>query len=488
MDGERLHPRKMHEINPIIKEVNKEEENKESRDKIINVKNTFFTKFLWNTTATNEIQNPQTINISTRNPQTINISTRNPQIINQDETPENQDETPENQDETPENQDETPENQDNNESLYDMFIPSFRIKDEFDNDADDIYDNDINNNNNQNNNKNQEIEYNDTYNEIVIRIPKQRLNYIKSNTYERWSKQQSKERDNDQTKKRDKKDDKVKKWKSNQINKQRIFLETEYLEKYYEDITLIISPNKTITLDAFSKRKIIKKQDKQDKKNKQDKKDPRTNQSNEYKTHDKQYYKKMPMNIDRIKGEIKDQNKNHIISQKNNCQILEKREQEKREEYGYEKRDDGLGDGYEKRDDGLGDGDKKDGLGDGDNENPEKITFVLQSDYPETPPHLYVNDIPYVNVINCCKLSRIKEAVKKYTSVYRPYANCISCGSILTQVNWSTKIRFSNILAENIKIKKMKRIIKYDIAITEIAEIYELDYGIFVQIMSYLTV
>jgi hypothetical protein len=481
MDGERLHPRKMHEINPIIKEVNKEEENKESRDKIINVKNTFFTKFLWNTTATNEIQNPQTINISTRNPQTINISTRNPQIINQDETPENQDETPE-------NQDETPENQDNNESLYDMFIPSFRIKDEFDNDVDDIYDNDINNNNN-NNNKNQEIEYNDTYNEIVIRIPKQRLNYIKSNTYERWSKQQSK--------KRDKKDDKVKKWKSNQINKQRIFLETEYLEKYYEDITLIISPNKTITLDAFSKRKIIKKQDKQDPRTKSKdprtkSKDPRTNQSNEYKTHDKKYYKKMPMNIRMIKDEKKDeikyQNKNDEIiniSQRYNCQILEKREQEKRDEVGVGVGV-GVGDGDEKRDDGLGDGD--DGLGDGDNENPEKITFVLQSDYPETPPHLYVNDIPYVNVINCCKLSRIKEAVKKYTNAYRPYANCISCGSILTQVNWSTKIRFSNILAENIKIKKMKRIIKYDIAITEIAEIYELDYGIFVQIMSYLTV
>jgi hypothetical protein len=165
--------------------------------------------------------------------------------------------------------------------------------------------------------------------------------------------------------------------------------------------------------------------------------------------------------IEWIKGEIKDQNKNHIISQKNNCQILEKREQEKRDEYGDEKRDDGLGDGDEKRDDGDKDG----------NENPEKITFVLQSDYPETPPHLYVNDIPYVNVINCCKLSRIKEAVKKYTSAYRPYANCISCGSILTQVNWSTKTRFSHILAENSKIKKMKRIIKYDIAITEIAEI-----------------
>lgn len=122
------------------------------------------------------------------------------------------------------------------------------------------------------------------------------------------------------------------------------------------------------------------------------------------------------------------------------------------------------------------------------NNNPEKITFVLQTDYPETPPHLYVNDIPYVNVINCCKLSRIKETVKKYTNAYRSYENCISCGSILTQENWSPKTRFSHILAENRKIANMKRIIKYDMAISELIEVYKLDYGIFVLIMAYLTV
>jgi hypothetical protein len=141
--------------------------------------------------------------------------------------------------------------------------------------------------------------------------------------------------------------------------KYRVFLETEYLEELYEEITVFISANKTITIDAM-----------------------------------------FPRGID--------------VAVSNKC------------------------------------------------------TFVIPIDYPLVPPFVYINDMLYMNIINCCHLERVKVIVAKYVKTYRRYLNCISCGCVLKRENWKSGRMFSDIFSEWALIRKMKKVVGYELALEDL--------------------
>jgi len=115
---------------------------------------------------------------------------------------------------------------------------------------------------------------------------------------------------------------------------------------------------------------------------------------------------------------------------------------------------------------------------------PNKITFIIQQEYPNIPPELYLNDIKYKTVIECCNLERVRHIIKNHFKIFRD--NCISCKSILKKENWKNKMMFSNIFTEIQIFQRLKQIVKYDILLNELMEQKILEYPIILNILHYL--
>jgi len=112
---------------------------------------------------------------------------------------------------------------------------------------------------------------------------------------------------------------------------------------------------------------------------------------------------------------------------------------------------------------------------------PNKLEIRIPSEYPDLPPDLYINDIPYINLINCCNLERIKRTIKKYF-----LSNCISCITIIKLDMWKNNMMLSDILFEIDKNEKIKKIVKYDILLGELMRTRGLDFPIFLNIFVFL--
>jgi hypothetical protein len=117
---------------------------------------------------------------------------------------------------------------------------------------------------------------------------------------------------------------------------------------------------------------------------------------------------------------------------------------------------------------------------------PERMTFVVPPEYPVVPPYLYINNVLYLHLINCCHLGNIKQIVGKYTSQYREYKNCISCATIVSPNNWRAHIRFSDMIDEIREIRQIKRVVKYDLILEEIMIHKQLEYSTVVYILDFL--
>jgi len=109
------------------------------------------------------------------------------------------------------------------------------------------------------------------------------------------------------------------------------------------------------------------------------------------------------------------------------------------------------------------------------------LKLKIPPKYPELPPDLYINDIPYINCINCCNLERIKQTTLKYL-----LGNCISCMTIMKPGMWKNNMTFIDILLEIDKYDKFKKIVKYDILLEELMETWELEYPIILNIFGFL--
>jgi hypothetical protein len=112
---------------------------------------------------------------------------------------------------------------------------------------------------------------------------------------------------------------------------------------------------------------------------------------------------------------------------------------------------------------------------------PNKLELKIPSEYPDFPPDLYINDIPYINLINCCNLERIKQTLKKFF-----ISNCISCMTIMKPDMWKNHMRLPDILLEIDKNNKIKKIVKYDILLEELMRTRELEYPIILNIFAFL--
>ena len=120
------------------------------------------------------------------------------------------------------------------------------------------------------------------------------------------------------------------------------------------------------------------------------------------------------------------------------------------------------------------------------NGNRDKYTFVIPIEYPFVPPYVFINDVPYMNLIKCCHLERVKLILGKYTRYYRPFLNCISCASFVNPKNWDEKTRFSDIFLEWFYIRHMKQIVSYELGLDSLRLARGLEYYIMVCIMEYL--
>ena len=117
---------------------------------------------------------------------------------------------------------------------------------------------------------------------------------------------------------------------------------------------------------------------------------------------------------------------------------------------------------------------------------PNKFTCVIPIEYPLVPPFVYMNDVLYMSLINCCHLERVKVIVSKYSRSYRGYLNCISCASVLKRENWRCETMFSHIFLEWGRIREMKRIVGYELALEDLMIYRGLEYIHIVCIMEYL--
>jgi hypothetical protein len=118
--------------------------------------------------------------------------------------------------------------------------------------------------------------------------------------------------------------------------------------------------------------------------------------------------------------------------------------------------------------------------------NLPNMTCIIPVEYPLVPPFVYMNNVLYMNKIYCCHLERVKLITLKYSKSYRNYTNCISCACILKNGNWKEKTMFSDILSEWRQIKRMKRIVGYELALDDLILYRDLDYYNFIHIMEYL--
>jgi len=120
------------------------------------------------------------------------------------------------------------------------------------------------------------------------------------------------------------------------------------------------------------------------------------------------------------------------------------------------------------------------------NGNRDKYTFVIPIEYPLVPPYVFINDVPYMNLIKCCHLERVKLIIGKYTRYYRPFLNCISCASFVNAKNWDEKTRFSDIFLEWFYIRHMKQIVSYELGLDSLRLARPLESDIIGCIMEYL--
>lgn len=118
--------------------------------------------------------------------------------------------------------------------------------------------------------------------------------------------------------------------------------------------------------------------------------------------------------------------------------------------------------------------------------NLPNMISIIPIEYPSVPPFVYMNNVLYMNKIYCCHLERVKIIVAKYSNSYREYTNCISCACILKNGNWKKTHMFSDIFIEWCQIRRMKRIVGYELALDDLMVHRELEYYNVMHIMEYL--
>ena len=118
--------------------------------------------------------------------------------------------------------------------------------------------------------------------------------------------------------------------------------------------------------------------------------------------------------------------------------------------------------------------------------NLPNMICIIPIEYPSVPPFVYMNNVLYMNKIYCCHLERVKIIVAKYSNSYREYTNCISCACILKNGNWKKTHMFSDIFIEWCQIRRMKRIVGYELALDDLMVHRDLEYYNVIHIMEYL--
>ena len=118
--------------------------------------------------------------------------------------------------------------------------------------------------------------------------------------------------------------------------------------------------------------------------------------------------------------------------------------------------------------------------------NLPNMICIIPIEYPSVPPFVYMNNVLYMNKIYCCHLERVKIIIAKYSNSYREYTNCISCACILKNGNWKKTHMFSDIFIEWCQIRRMKRIVGYELALDDLMVHRDLEYYNVIHIMEYL--
>jgi hypothetical protein len=217
-------------------------------------------------------------------------------------------------------------------------------------------------------------------------------------------------------------------WNHVALKKHRIFFEIEYLERLYEEVSMTISSNHVITIDAFLPRKVLAIIDTI----------PLSNTSLLGPSNKDYIYGKMPI-LSMCNG----------ITQVVRDRILRNDQTDKMF-------------------------------------LPEKFTAVIPSRYPMEPPYIYFNDIPYLTIVHCCRLERVKQIIAKYTNMYRPYLNCLSCACCVKRENWKSEYLFSDIFYEWGVIRRMKQTVSYEIVLEELMLMKGIEYANIAHILEYL--
>ena len=95
---------------------------------------------------------------------------------------------------------------------------------------------------------------------------------------------------------------------------------------------------------------------------------------------------------------------------------------------------------------------------------PKSVTYHIFYDYPFKPPYIEVEGRPYVQTIHYCHLPQIARHVKTITK--NPKHECFHCNFITD--DWSPAMRISNIINDIKRINKLKRKVKYMLALERI--------------------
>ena len=73
-----------------------------------------------------------------------------------------------------------------------------------------------------------------------------------------------------------------------------------------------------------------------------------------------------------------------------------------------------------------------------------KYVFMINNNYPFTPPTLYFQDRPYMDFLRqSCKYANSRKILKKVAGL-----ECFCCSSMVCNSNWSPSITFSKIIRE----------------------------------------
>jgi len=217
-------------------------------------------------------------------------------------------------------------------------------------------------------------------------------------------------------------------WNHVSLKKHRVFFEIEYLEGLYEEVSIVFSSNHVITIDAFLPRKVLNIVHNI----------PLSNTSLLGPSNKGNMYGKMPI-LSMCNG----------ISQVIRDRVLHNDQTDKMS-------------------------------------LPQKLTAVIPSKYPMEPPYIYFNDVPYLNIVHCCHLERVKQIVGKYTNMYRPYLNCLSCACCVKRENWKSESLFSDIFYEWGVIRRMKQTVSYEIVLEELMLMKGIEYINIVHILEYI--